>query len=390
MDSVLLNAILSKSHFFKPHYTITTDMLFSSHPKVPIGILTIRNGLIGGMFFLSLSSNSQSVTINTESAPVEYYRMPDDPLPAAYTTYSADIDVSFSELSKTGFTKTNLIDTYLNLAGYKRVNKNEDVEITANIGEFIVWSEMRNTHRTKTKDKEGVEHTKYTYNLEVKYSQPMSVEVFNREGKTLLDEYIFSNSNTRSWTSSSYSSMSELDNYWRYARSTKLADLQKDLTREGMDKISDMINDNFGYRIIKDKAKFGTIGKKKHPEYEIFQRNADILVKAFELMRADKSLDQVREKASPALAFYHDQAAKYKTGNKDQKKLKHLCLFNQALAYFWLEDFDQAETLANSILKFDTKDKVVKRLLEDIEYTRASLVRADRTSRHQVVVGEKT
>ena len=365
-------------------------MLPSKNLYRPIGLSLLKVILVSNLFLVQFLSFAQAVTINTESAPVEYYRMPDDPLPAAYTTYSADIDVSFSELSKTGFTKTNLIDTYLNLAGYKRVNKNEDVEITANIGEFIVWSELRNTHRTKTKDKEGVEHTKYTYNLEVKYSQPMSVEVFNRDGKTLLDEYIFSNSNTRSWTSSSYSSMSELDSYWRYSRSTKLADLQKDLTREGMDKISDMINDNFGYRIIKDKAKFGTIGKKKHPEYDVYQKNADILVKAFEMMRADKSLEPVREKASPALAFYHDQAVKYKTGNKDQKKLKHLCLFNQALAYFWLEDFDQAETLANSILKFDTKDKVVKRLLEDIEYTRASLVRADRMSRHQVVVGEKT
>lgn len=365
-------------------------MFFPRHLKLPTNFFAYRNSLIGSMFLFQIGCTSQAVTINNESAPVEYYRMPDDPLPAAYTTYSADIDVSFSELSKTGFTITNLIDTYLNLAGYKRVNKNEDVEITANIGEFIVWGELLNTNRTKTKDKEGVEHTKYSYSLEVKYSQPMSVEVFNRDGKTLLDEYIFSSSNTRTWTSSTYNSMSDLDSYWRYARSTKLADLQKDLTREGMDKISDIINDNFGYQIIKDKTKFGTIGKKKHPEYNQFQRNADILVKAFELMDADKGLEQVKEKASPALAFYHDQAVKYKTGNKDQKKLKHLCLYNQALAYFWLEDFDQAETLANSILKFDTKDKVVKRLLEDIEYTRASLVNANRASRHQVVVGEKS
>ena len=346
--------------------------------------------LITGMVLLTTMAEAQSVTVNTESAPVEYYRMPDNPLPPEYSTYSADVSVSFSELAKTGFTKTNLIDTYLNLEGYKRVNKNQDVEITANIGEFIVWSEQRSTTRTKTKDKEGNEQTKYTYHLELKYSQPMSIEVFNKEGKTLLDEYISSNSDTRSWTSSSYNSMSELDSYWRYQRSSKLADLQKDLTREGMNKISDMINTNFGYRVIKDKAKFGTIGKKKHPEYDIFQKNVDILVSAFSLMKADKGLDAVKEKASPALAFYSSQASKYKTGNKDQKKLKHLCLYNQALAYFWLEDFDQAETLAESILKFDTKDKVVKRLLDDIEYTRASLQRAGRTTRHQVVVGDKT
>jgi hypothetical protein len=108
------------------------------------------------------------------------------------------------------------------------------------------------------------------------------------------------------------------------------------------------------------------------------------------LMKADKSLEPVREKAKPALAFYTETADRYNEGNKDEKKLKHVCLYNQALAYFWLEDFDKAETLARSIQKFDTKNKDVRRLIDEIEYTKASLYNAGRTSRHQVVVGGKT
>ena len=334
--------------------------------------------------------NAQSVSISTESAPVEYYRMPDYPLPKEYTTYSSNLDMSFTELSKSGFTESYLTDTYLKLEGYKEVNKNPDVEITATVGEFIVWSEMRNTNRNKTKDKNGVEQVRYTYSMTVKYSQPMGIQVFNKEGKTLIDEYVFTMSDTRSWTSSTYSSMSDLDSYWRIQRKTKLSDLQKDLMKEGMNSISDLINDNFGFQLINDKIKFAAIGKKSHPDYDRFQKNAEIMVAAFQLMDADKSLDAVKTKAEPALEFYASSAQKYSTGNKDQKKLKHICLYNQALAYCWLEDFDQAETLAKSIQKFDTKNKDVKRLLEDIEYTRASLVNAGRPSRHQVVVGQKT
>lgn len=345
------------------------------------------------VFVLGISCTmleAQSVTISSESAPVEYYRMPDYPLPADYSTYSANIDVSFTDLAKSGFTESYLIDQYLNLEGYKEVNKNADVEITATIGEFIIWSELRNTNKTKSKDKEGVEHVKYTFSMTVKYSLPMGIQVFDRQGKTLMDKYIFSMSDTRTWTSSTYNSTSELDSYWRIQRTTKLADLQKDLTKEGMNTISDLINDNFGYKLIKDKVKFATIGKKSHPDYDRFQHNVEIIHDAFELMDADRSLDAVRAKAQPALDFYASTAVKYSTGNKDQKKLKHICLYNQALAYFWLEDFDQAETLAKSIQKFDTKNKDVKRLLQDIEYTRNSLQYAGRTSRHQVVVGDKT
>lgn len=334
--------------------------------------------------------SAQSVTISSEPAPVEYYRMPDYPLPKEYSTYSSNLDISFTELAKSGFTESYLTDTYLTLEGYKEVSKNPDVEITATIGEFIIWNEMRNTNRTKTKDKNGIERVKYTYNMEVKYSLPMGIQVFNKEGKSLIDKYVFTMSDTRSWTSSTYSSISDLDSYWRIQRKTKLSDLQKDLMKEGMNAISDLINDNFGFQLINDKIKFAAIGKKSHPDYDRFQKNAEIMQAAFQLMDADRSLDLVKNKAQPALEFYATSALKYNTGNKDQKKLKHICLYNQALAYCWLEDFDQAETLAKSIQKFDAKNKDVKRLLEVIEYTRASLVNAERPSRHQVVVGQKT
>lgn len=346
------------------------------------------------LLFLWLSPFSaltaQSVTISSESAPVEYYRMPDYPLPKAYATYSSNLDVSFTELSKSGFIESDLIDTYLKVEGYKRVSKNPDVEITATIGEFVVWSELRNTNKSRSKDKNGVEQVRYTYSMTIKYSQPMSIRVYNREGKTLMDQYVFTMSDTRSWTSSTYSNMSDLDSYWRIQRRTKLSDLQKDLMKEGMNSISDLINKYYGYQLINDKIKFAAIGKKSHPDYEKFQKNVEIMQAAFQLMDADKSLDAVKAKAQPALEFYAAAAVKYSTGNKDQQKLKHICLYNQALAYCWLEDFDRAEALAISIQKFDAKNKDVKRLLEVIEYTRASLVNAGRPSRHQVVVGEKT
>lgn len=340
----------------------------------------------GVVSFLS----AQAVTISSESASVEYYRMPDYPLPSAYTTYSADMDIPFNELAKSGFTESYLIDTYLDLQGYKRVNNNPDVEITATVGEFTIWSELRNTNKSRSKDKDGVEHIRYTYSMQVKYSLPMAIRVFDKEGKTLLDKYIFYMSDTRSWTSSTYNTMSDLDSYWRIQRTTKLSDLHKDLMKEGMKSIYDLINKYYGFRLVKDKVRFAAIGKKSHPDYDRFQQNVEILQSAFAMMDADKSLDAVIAKAQPALDFYAATAGKYSTGNKDQKKLKHICLYNQALAYCWLEDFDRAEALARSIQKFDTKNKDVKRLLDDIDYTRSSLANAGRASRHQVVVGGRT
>lgn len=316
--------------------------------------------------------------------------MPDYPLPPTYTTYSADLDISFTELSKSGFTESYLVDNYLHLDGYKQVNKDGDVDITVSISDLIIWNESRTTSKSKTKDKNGVETTKYQYRLELKYSMPLALRLENKDGKTLLDKYIFSMSDTRTWTSSAFNSMSDLDSYWRIQRKTRLSDVQKDLIKEGMNNATNLINNGFGFRLIKEKIKFATIGKQKHPDYDRFQKNVAILQAAFETMSADKGLDEVREKAMPALEFYAATANKYKNGNKDQMRINHICLYNQALAYFWLEDFDLAESYAEAIKKFDSKNKDVRRLLEDIDYTRTSLINAGRASRHQIVVGSRT
>jgi hypothetical protein len=333
---------------------------------------------------------AQGVTIDNVPTHVEYYRMPDEPLDPSFATYTANVDVPFSELGKTGLTKSGLIDQYVKLEGYKQVNSKGDVEVTAAIGSFTIWSESRNTHRSKTKDKSGKEIEKVSYNLEVKYSLPITLQVYDKIGFLLADTYVTSSSDTKTWTSISYNSLSDLENYWRYERPNRLSQLQKECVTNGMNTFYDDLNNRFGYRKIKDTVKFETIGKKKHPQYDDFQANVEIIQNAFKLMSADKGLEEIKTKIKPALDFFNTAAAKYKSSSKDDTKLRHICLYNQGLASFWMEDFDQAEFFAKEIERRDKKDKDVKRLLTVIENTRNSLSSAHQTSRHMVKVGDRS
>ena len=341
-------------------------------------------------FFFGKRTEAQPVTIDTEPAKVSYYRMPDNPLDPSFTTYTSDISIPFSELGKTGMTKSNLVETYLKLEGYKRVTQKGDVEITATVGDFTIWMENRATTRTKTKDKDGNEQVRYKYHMEVKYSLPLTLQVYDREGHSLMDTYIMSNTNTQTWSSPTYSSLSDLESYWRVQRASRLTQLHKELMQQGLKNASDKLNLTYGYRRISDTVRFETIGKKKHEQYDIFQNNLTTLVEAFKLMDADKGLEEIKSKIKPALAFYNAQAGKFKSSSKDDERLRHICLYNQALALFWVEDFDQAETFVKEIQRRDPKDRDAKRLLEEIEETRASLSRAGRTTRHKVVVGSRT
>nr|MDQ3017803.1 hypothetical protein [Bacteroidota bacterium] len=56
---------------------------------------------------------AQAVSIDNVPVPVSYYRLPDNPLNTSYTTYSAELDIDFRDLSKIGYTQSTLIDEYL-------------------------------------------------------------------------------------------------------------------------------------------------------------------------------------------------------------------------------------------------------------------------------------
>ena len=212
--------------------------------------------LILSIFACTVAANAQTITIAHESAPVEYYRMPDEPLDQSYKTYSTGIDMRSGELLRTGLTESSLINEYLFLSGYQKVMAGGDVFIEAMIGDFTVYGERRGSQQTKKKDKDGKEIVTTRYYIELRYSQPMAIEVTDKKGRTLEDEYIYHLSDDQTWRSTNYSSMSDLDRYWRTNRSMKLSELQKDRIRQGMKEISDRVNNQFGYRLINENERF--------------------------------------------------------------------------------------------------------------------------------------
>jgi hypothetical protein len=332
---------------------------------------------------------AQPVTIDTEPAKVSYYRLPDEPLDASYTTYEPDLNMSYSDLSAVRMSESSVLDTYLKLDGYKKVTSGADVELTARVGGFTIWMESRDSYKTKSKDKDGNEVTKYKYQMKVNYSMPLEVEMESRKGENLLDRVIYSNS-TKSWTSSSYNSLSELESYWRINRKSRLEQLHEEYFKEGMKILRAEVNNRYGYQRITDNVRFERIGKKKHELFDEYEKHLLIIVEAFKLMDADKGIEDIRTKIKPALAFYEAQSKKNTTKSKDEEKMQHINLYNLALANFWVENFDASRTYIDQLLRINSKDKDAKRLSEELESTLSSLSRTNRTTRHKVVVGSKT
>jgi tetratricopeptide (TPR) repeat protein len=177
----------------------------------------------------------------------------------------------------------------------------------------------------------------------------------------------------KTYTTTYYNSINDLDNHWRSNRTIKLQELQRNMVREGFGTMANIINNKYGYRLMKENTKFEMIGKKKHPKYQEYEEALETIKSAFTSMSADKGLSDITTKIKPSLDFYNAEGIACKTKTKDDIKLKHINLYNQALAYYWVEDFEQATQYAKEILKFSNKDKDAKKLLENIEYAKALL-----------------
>lgn len=336
-----------------------------------------------------ITSYAQSVTIAHESASVEYYRMPDDPLPAAYTTYSAEVDVRPSEILRTGLTALSLEAEYLILEGYRKLSTHGDIHILASIGDFSVYGERRGTQTNKRKDKDGKETIDTKYYIELRYAQPVAVQVRDKKGKVLMDKYIYYLADDQTWRSPNYNSIDELEKYWRTQRTSKLAELQKNRIREGMKSLKDQVNDRYGFRLIRETERFEKIGRKRHPQYAQFDNALEIIKKSFKLMKADVALDEVKNSLQPAIDFYDKAQIAGRPGEKDHERLRHIVYYNQGLLAFWMEQFEEAKALANLILEMDPKDRDARRLVEQSEAVAYSLKKAGKKSRHKVALPGK-
>jgi hypothetical protein len=161
-----------------------------------------------------------------------------------------------------------------------------------------------------------------------------------------------------------------------------MTELKRERLKEGLTRMAEGINKAFGYTRMEETVRFETIGKKKHPEFERFDTAIREMASAFALMEADKSPEDIRVKIAPVLKSYLDASISYDMQDKDELKLKQMCLYNLALAYFWLEDFAMAESYARELVSLDPKHKGASNLIGEIQNTKVSLSKAGRLSRH--------
>lgn len=335
--------------------------------------------LLLALLFVS-SLTAQKVDLDGEPVPVHYLRLPDQPLPAAYQFFSVIISSKPGDLAALGLSEASLLK-YTTVPGYKKIEKggNFNLEITLDDFKYIGGPEIK-TESSTTKDKSGKETTTYSYHVISKYAQPLTLKVRNEEDKKLLERIWMERE--REYRSENYGNRKELEQFVKNNLRGAVAKKVQGEILSAMREIQSLVSERYGYPDVKNQVKLEILDSDKHPDYTGFQNAYTVAKSAFGVMHPTAPLDSVKMLVKPAIAYFDQQKDKYDASEKSGKKLKYACLYDLALLYFWLEDFDQASTYANAVITNDYEPKSGKRLLEDIEELKASMQKCGHTTRH--------
>jgi hypothetical protein len=238
-----------------------------------------------------------------------------------------------------------------------------------------------------TKDKNNVEISKSFFSTEMTYSFSARATVYDYKGNTVVSNYIlFDRENKRTYKTPEFSNpVDAANNFNNKALETK-ANLAKQLVNGAVSNLNSYLNANYGYAIQKVNDIFWVLNNKKHPEYGEQQKAWNNFKNAIVLMNPDESLDKVKEKLKPVIAYYDKVKTVYTGTDKEARKLRYASYYNLAKIYLYLDDPTSAMREADALAMNDYDESDGRNLRAVAENLDEQLKKNNASTRHFPVV----
>ncbi len=340
----------------------------------------MKNLLFLVAMFATLGLFAQKVDLDGEVIPLQYLRLPKNPLPADVKIYSTTLSANPQDLKNVGMPESVFLK-HLKIPGYKKSTDGSQINIELSLSDFKYDGKTENKTAVSTeKDKNGKEVKTTSYYAETKYFHFFYLKVQDTKSQILHEQkYLFV---SRVFKTGTFNNYQALSNYLGRSHGVDLAKHDREGLTQALAGIQNQLAELFGYTPTKDQVKLQILDSEKHEDYAGFQDAYKTAKSAFSAMQADQPLDSIKTLAQTAIQFFEKGKDKYDSAEKSGKKLKYACLYNLALIHFWFENFDESEKMANAVIANDYDPKDGKRLLEDIAELREHLKKCSQTSRH--------
>jgi hypothetical protein len=334
--------------------------------------------------FVFVSVFAQRVDLDRFNFTASYRDFPDEPLPAEYKTYNVRIEAAPS--LGLGYSAVNL-ENLVNIEGLKKVTGTGHMTIIAMLDDIVIEKTETVERVQVTKDKQNVEVKKSFFATEMTYSFSARATVYDYKGNTVVSNYIlFDRENKRTYKTPEYSNPVDASNNFNNKILETKSNLAKQLVNGAISNLNSYLNTNYGYAIQKVNDIFWVLNNKKHPEYAEHQKAWNNFKSAIVLMSPDESLEKVREKMKPVIAYYEKIKTVYTASDKEAKKMRYASYYNLAKIYLYLDDPAAAMREADALAMNDYDENDGKHLRAVAESLNEQLKRNNASTRHFPVV----
>ncbi|MDJ1505381.1 hypothetical protein [Xanthocytophaga agilis] len=333
------------------------------------------------LLFISASVYAQKVDLDRASFSYTYRDLPTNPLDQTYKTYS-------SVIIATSSVKANYSDDQFKsgiaIEGWRRVENNAHVIITANIDDVIIDASEVKERVDISKDKNGKETgRKYYYWLEMQYSFAANAKVADLKGNVIDQKITLADRTSKnSFKSDEFGSYEGAANYFNNNKTSLKSRFIREQTNAALANLSRYLGDRYGYVVRKGTDILWIQDSKKHPEYQTYQDNFKAFKDAMSEMKSDEPVGAIKEKLKGFISYLEEIPTKYAADEKADKKLRYASYYNLAQIYLYLDDPTQTMAYAEKLITNDYDAKDGKTLLKAAQDLQALFEKNKSNSRH--------
>jgi len=332
--------------------------------------------------FATLSSYCQSVDLDREYMKVSYVRLPSNPvLDENFRTFS--VNVNASNISRGAYPRAILEDKIV-LDGFEKIDGMGTIQIEIQIDDVIINNVEIKKREVVKKDKEGkVTSRKTYYKPEVTYTT---------SGRYYLKDHTENPPNyglgkKSSHTGAEYNSHSAAHKYFNNNKGSLKNKFTRDFIKSIPSTVNGKINYRYGYSPMNHKALLWILDSKKNPENEGHKKALTDMQEVFSTMKYDESLDVIKTKVEPIVAYFESVIPKFSdVKKKKHKKMRYASYFNIAYMYYYLDMPDKAIEYANKLIENDYDKGDGKKIIKQSELLKQRFVDNKFTSRHFEVI----
>ncbi|MCL1868128.1 MAG: hypothetical protein FWF72_04185 [Paludibacter sp.] len=335
-----------------------------------------KNSMLLAILLLSVTCFAQTKNIDVDNVRFDYrYRLtPETPLDPPNFTYWGRATVN-SPIK--GIDNEELAEKIF-ISGQNKAESESEANIVIIVRTGSVTTDAKvNTNTSTYKDKDGKEHTSYSYNCFSGCSLDGSFVI--KWGSDILFENNLTR--TRTWTSETFATYNDAAKYWNDNRMALMAGWQRDLSLAVANAASNYASDKFGFSVRLTGDLIKTMDEKKHDENLTMRANVVTLKRVLSAANANTPVNA--DSIAPLIEYFNSIKAKYTDPKlKADDRLRYIANFNLCAIYFMLDKPDMAIEYANQISAGDYNKKDGAKLIKKAEDLKIRIAKSGLKTRH--------